>query len=156
MSELTNWAGAVCATAVICALSEMLIPEGSTAKTVKLVLGLFLIVSVLIPIVNILRHGTFDMKNLSIPQNKTDIVQKADNLSMTYGKSIVQKLISDCLDEKDIKYEKIDVSMDSSDGKSIDIIRAGIYIHAEERNSLAEIQRLVKEKTGITPDVYVR
>ena len=156
MAELTEWAGAVCAAAVICAVSEILLPDGSVAKTVKFVLGLFLIVSVMLPLVNMLRSCTFDFKNIKIPESKTDIVQKTDNLSMTYGKSIIQKLVTDCLDENSIRYEKTDVIMDSSDGKSIDIIRVCIYIRADERNSLAEIQRLVKEKTGITPDVYVR
>ena len=45
--------------------------------------------------------------------------------------------------------------MDSSNGNSIDIIRAKIYVENSYRNQIIDIQNIVKEKTGITPDVIV-
>ena len=49
MDGLTSWAGAVCTVAVVCALFEMLAPQGSVVKMLNFVLGLFLVVAIIGP-----------------------------------------------------------------------------------------------------------
>ena len=119
------------------------------------VLGMFLIVAILIPFVNILKSNPFDFKEIEYNSNSFTLSGENDDLTLSVGKSTVERIIASTLDEKAIDYKKIVVDMDSSNGNSIDIIRAEIYVASNYRNQLIDIQNTVKEKTGITPDVIV-
>ncbi len=155
MTAITSWATAVCTVAVICSLYDILVPEGNTSKMLNFVLGMFLIVAILIPFVNIIKSDSFSLKDVKFISEEFTLSDNNTDLTITLGKSTVEKIIADCLKEKDITYKKIVVSMDSSNGNSIDIIRADIYVENKYRNQLIDIQNTVKEKTGITPDVIV-
>lgn len=155
MNAITSWATAVCIVAIICAIYDMLVPEGSTSKMLNFVLGMFLIVAILIPFVNIVKSEPLNFKDIKFNSEEFTLSEENNNLTLAVGKSTVEKIISDSLKEKDIICKKIVVDMDSSNGNSIDIIRAKIYIESDYRNQLIDIQKVVKEKTGITPDVIV-
>lgn len=155
MNELSSWAVSVCTVAVICSLVEMLAPEGSLSKLLNFVLGLFLVVSVLLPFVKIIQNGELKLSKLEIQQQTPKFESDVDNLTIAYGKSAVEKIIESCLSQNDIPYQKISISMDSSTGNSIDIIKADVYVGAEYRNRFQEIQDIIKQSTGITPNIYV-
>lgn len=155
MSAITSWATAVCIVAVICSLYDMLIPDGNTSKMLDFVLGMFLIVAILIPFVNIVKSEPLNFKNIEFNSKDFTMSTENEDLIIDVGKSTVEKIISDSLKEKNISYKKIVIDMDSSNGNSIDIIRAKIYIENSYRNQIIDIQNIVKEKTGITPDVIV-
>lgn len=155
MSAITSWATAVCIVAVICSLYDMLIPDGNTSKMLDFVLGMFLIVAILIPFVNIVKSEPLNFKNIEFNSKDFTMSTENEDLIVDVGKSTVEKIISDSLKEKNISYKKIVIDMDSSNGNSIDIIRAKIYIENSYRNQIIDIQNIVKEKTGITPDVIV-
>lgn len=155
MSAITSWATAVCIVAVICSLYDMLIPDGNTSKMLDFVLGMFLIVAILIPFVNIVKSEPLNFKNIEFNSKDFTMSTENEDLIVDVGKSTVEKIISDSLKEKNISYKKIVIDMDSSNGNSIDIIRAKIYVENSYRNQIIDIQNIVKEKTGITPDVIV-
>lgn len=155
MEGLTSWATAVCAVAVICTLFEMLAPSGNVSKMLHFVLGLFLVVAVLVPLASIINSDSLNFDSIEFKEEDFTLSEQVGNLTIASGKSAIEKLVAQCMEEKEIPYKKITVSMDSSNGNSIDIIRVEIYVSSEYRNSLMEIQNAVKEKAGITPDVYV-
>lgn len=155
MQEITLWANAVCAVAIVCAIFEMLAPDGNVSKMLNFVLGLFLVVAVLVPFANLIKSGVIEPDKIDIEQEEFTFYEQVGDLTIACGKSVIKNVVADCLKEKEIEYKKIQVSMDSSTGESIDIIRVEIYVSTAYRNQLTEIQNIVKEKTGITPDVYV-
>ena len=155
MTAITSWATAICAVAVLCSLYDMLVPKGSTSKMLNFVLGMFLIVAIMIPFVNIIKSESFNIKEIKFIGEDFTLSDNNADLTLTLGKATVEKIIADCLKDNDITYKKIAVAMDSSNGDSIDIIRADIYLESKYRNQLIDIQNAVKEKTGITPEVIV-
>lgn len=155
MGGLTSWAGAVCTVAVVCALFEMLAPQGSILKILNFVLGLFLAVAIIVPFANMLNSDNLSFKDIEFNQESFQLPQCSDDLTVAIGKDAVKNIIAKVLDEKAIPYKKIEINMDSSNGTSIDMIMADIYISGKERDKLPEIQKTVKEKTGITPNVFV-
>lgn len=155
MEEITQWANAVCAVAVVCSIIELVAPKGEINKMINFILGLFLVVSVLFPVANSLKLDNFridDTQNYS--QNFT-FQEDTDNLTIQVGKSAIEKLIANALDQQNINYKKIIVNMDSSTGDSIDIIRAEIYVDKSYRNNLIQVQDIVEKSIGIKPSVYV-
>ena len=77
MSAITSWATAVCIVAVICSLYDMLIPDGNTSKMLDFVLGMFLIVAILIPFVNIVKSEPLNFKNIEF--NSKDFTMSTEN-----------------------------------------------------------------------------
>lgn len=155
MSVISSWATSVCTVAIICALFDMLVPEGNTTKMLNFVLGTFLVVAIIIPFVDIVKSGSFKVDDIRFDDSNYTLTQQNEDLTLEVGKSTIENIIAKVLQEKNIAYKKIVINMDSSTNKSIDIIRAEIYINSTNRNRLVEIQSIVKEQTGITPDVIV-
>lgn len=155
MSVISSWAASVCTVAIICALFDMLVPEGNTTKMLNFVLGTFLVVAIIIPFVDIVKSGSFKVDDIRFDDSNYTLTQQNEDLTLEVGKSTIENIIAKVLQEKNIAYKKIVINMDSSTNKSIDIIRAEIYINSTNRNRLVEIQSIVKEQTGITPDVIV-
>jgi len=119
------------------------------------VLGLFLVVAVLVPFANMVNSKPPDFDSIEFKADDFQLSQQADNLTIAVGKSTIEKLVAGSLNENEIPYKKIEVSMDSSNGNSIDIIVVDIYIESKYKDKLLNIKNIVKEKTGITPNVYV-
>ncbi|MEE0060204.1 MAG: stage III sporulation protein AF [Acutalibacteraceae bacterium] len=155
MSVISSWAASVCTVAIICALFDMLVPEGNTTKMLNFVLGTFLVVAIIIPFVDIVKSGSFKVDDIRFDDSNYTLIQQNEDLTLEVGKSTIENIIAKVLQEKNIAYKKIVINMDSSTNKSIDIIRAEIYINSTNRNRLVEIQRIVKEQTGITPELIV-
>ncbi len=155
MSVISSWAASLCTVAIICAVLDMLVPQGNTTKMLNFVLGTFLVVAIIIPFVDIVKSGSFKADDIKFDDNNYTLTQQNEDLTLEVGKATVENIISKVLAENNIAYKKIVVSMDSSTNNSIDIIRAEIHINSTDRNRLVEIQEIVKEKTGITPDVIV-
>lgn len=155
MSVISSWAASVCTVAIICALFDMLVPEGNTTKMLNFVLGTFLVVAIIIPFVDIVKSGSFKVDDIRFDDSNYTLTQQNEDLTLEVGKSTIENIIAKVLQEKNIAYKKIVINMDSSTNKSIDIIRAEIYINSTNRNRLVEIQSIVKEQTGITPELIV-
>lgn len=155
MQEITLWTNVVCVVTIVCSIFEMLEPKGNVSKMLNFVLGLFLVVAVFVPFANFIKSGVIEPDNIDIKKQDFTLYEQVGDLTIACGKSTIENLVADCLKEKEIEYKKIQVSMDSSTGYSIDIIRVKIYVSTTYRNQLAEIKSIVSEKTGITPDVYV-
>lgn len=155
MNIISSWAASVCIVSIICALFDMLVPEGNTTKMLNFVLGTFLVVAIVIPFVDIVKFGSFKVDDIKFDDSNYTLTQQNDDLTLEVGKSTIERIITKVLQQKNIAYKKIIINMDSSTNKSIDIIRAEIHINSTDRNRLVEIQSIVKEQTGITPEVIV-
>lgn len=155
MEEITQWANAVCAVAVVCSIIELVAPKGEINKMINFILGLFLVVSVLFPVANSLKLDNFRIDKMENYSQNFTFQKDTDNLTIQVGKSAIEKLIANALDQQNINYKKIIVNMDSSTGNSIDIIRAEIYVDKSYRNNLIQVQDIVEKSIGIKPSVYV-
>lgn len=155
MEEITQWANAVCAVAVVCSIIELVAPKGEINKMINFMLGLFLVVSVLFPVANSLKLDNFRIDKMENYSQNFTFQKDTDNLTIQVGKSAIEKLIANALDQQNINYKKIIVNMDSSTGNSIDIIRAEIYVDKSYLNNLIQVQDIVEKSIGIKPSVYV-
>ncbi|MEF2920045.1 MAG: stage III sporulation protein AF [Acutalibacteraceae bacterium] len=155
MEEITQWANAVCVVAVVCSIIELVAPKGEINKMINFILGLFLVVSVLFPVANSLKLDNFRIDKMENYSQNFTFQKDTDNLTIQVGKSAIEKLIANALDQQNINYKKIIVNMDSSTGNSIDIIRAEIYVDKSYRNNLIQVQDIVEKSIGIKPSVYV-
>lgn len=155
MEEITQWANAVCVVAVVCSIIELVAPKGEINKMINFILGLFLVVSVLFPVANSLKLDNFRIDKMENYSQNFTFQMDTDNLTIQVGKSAIEKLIANALDQQNINYKKIIVNMDSSTGDSIDIIRAEIYVDKSYRNNLIRVQDIVEKSIGIKPSIYV-
>ncbi len=150
MKEMLTWADMLCTVAVICALCEIMIPQGNIARMFHFVLGMFLIVAILVPFSKMVKSGMDFKEDFSFAENQTSLSGMED-LSIAYGKRAVENIIAETLQENHLSYKKITVTMDSSQGNCIDMIEVTICTEITEKNRWKSYQQCIKEKTGITP-----
>ena len=153
MTQVSTWANTICTVAVLCALCEMIIPQGNVAKVLHFVLGMFLIIAILIPLSEAVHTKIDFKKDIAMTEEDNLRISAMDDLSIAYGKEVIENLIAETLEENNLTYQKIAVTMDSSGGSRIDMIKVTIYTDISERNRWKEYQQCIKEKTGIQPTV---
>ncbi len=153
MTQVSTWANTICTVAVLCALCEMIIPQGNVAKVLHFVLGMFLIIAILIPLSEAVHTKIDFKKDIAMTEEDNLRISAMDDLSIAYGKEVIENLIAETLEENNLTYQKIAVTMDSSGGSRIDMIKVTIYTDISERNRWKEYQQCIKEKTGIEPAI---
>ena len=66
MSAIKSWSVTICVVSVICTIIEILFPKGKMEKIFKVVLGVFMLCSLLVPLKKTLSNINFDAKK---PEN---------------------------------------------------------------------------------------
>lgn len=100
IENLSIWAKTIVLSAIIVSILEMLLPNNKTKKYVKMVMGIFVLYSIISPLINDKKSLSFDVEDLNI--NKT--ISNEDNLVInqeSMDKRIEELYIQEI--EKDIK-----------------------------------------------------
>ena len=156
MNGITGSAVALCAGCILCSVIGMLMPNGKSKKVFSLVLGLFLICSVILPIKNAVRDFNnllqSSTENSAIMQSADDklkdsiIRQTADNLVLALN----ELYNSEGLTPKNIT---VAVTKESDDGIKVDEIC--IYITKEDEVNKNKYVKLTYDNTKIKPKIIV-
>ncbi|MGN0558968.1 MAG: stage III sporulation protein AF [Acutalibacteraceae bacterium] len=154
MNGITGSALSLCAGCILCSVIGMLTPDGKGKKVFNLVLGLFLICSVILPIKNAVRDFNnllqSSSKNSALMQSADEklkdsiIKQTADNLVLALnelykGEGLTPKNIT------------VAVTKESDDGIKADEIC--IYIKKEDEVNKNKYIKLTYDNTKIKPKI---
>lgn len=150
MESIRNWAFAVCAAAVCGAVMNMLIPDGSEKRIFKTVLCLFMLCSILSPILSTDFSALSTEFNFGESRAQTDITNELLSLS---AEEIQSAIISDtaaALREKGAAADNISAEVNISPDGSINISRFSVAI---SEGNPDEIKKIVEQKTGLSPEI---
>ncbi len=123
------WSSMICFSCAVCMITNFILPPGNMEKIVRMVLGLFIIVSIISP---------FSDSNLKIklkvdlPQknesNLKSFVKKLDKQFETLAEKNLKNIIEGILDDIDIKSKKIEIFMDTDQDSCISISKCKIFL----------------------------
>lgn len=128
---LTAWVKMIVFVVLFATFLEFLLPNSSMQRFVKLILGLFIMLTVLNPIVNLLHHDWATQNVTTIAQNSPDsaaiiqakqnLVKERERLTLEVYKSDIAKQAKALITAIDgVSDAKVVVSLsDKTDGKSI-------------------------------------
>lgn len=164
---LSSWVKNLSLALIIVSILEMILPNNNTKKYVKMVMGLYILFSIISPFIENSDKFNFDDLDLSTyveeSQATSSVSEELDQTSMDNRlnqiyKEELQKDITQKIEEKEYKVESCKVVAHISDGNSkIEKITLKIYGKTNEDNSdtienkiVTEIQKIQKVDIDIS------
>lgn len=141
---------------IICALGGALIsllsPRGSMEKTLRAVIGIFVVSAICTPLLKLKKSDVFLPAFVAeaAPEIDTD---KLDSQIKNACKNTIGKAIDDIMNTIGIKNYEVETVVDMDEGGCIIIQRIQIKIHSINNISAAEIEALVQKKLGVPAKV---
>lgn len=152
MNWLNSWVSGVVISVILATIIEMIIPEGKNKKYIKTIIGMFILFSIISPLISKLTNEKFDFgSNIlekyntkyenynSIDQNREIIEVYKDNLT---------KEIANSLKDKGYNIGKIEISIDATDSNfgSINSIKIELLDDSKNVEAVNKIEIDVSNK----------
>lgn len=144
---ISNWAGAIIVAVMIGTIIEMILPEGNSKKYIKVVIGIYVVFSIITPVIN-----KFTGKEVSVSdaldldeyiQNSYDSLE-IQNTMLTDNDNNIMEIYSSGI-ESDIKakiegkgYEVNSVDIEVTNNESYEITGIQVQVRKKEENSNEE------------------
>lgn len=156
MNVVREWSTAICMAALVAAILQSLIPNGSMERMVKFVIGAFVICALIVPITKIIPI-------IKINLQETTSVNDSPNLKGTVEKQLhsaaqdsITNLVNTELNNIDIKCKNVNVIMDTNDDGSISINKVVVILAkgygGETQKASAHLEKTLGIKTEVTAD----
>lgn len=152
MDMLSKMSVIVCVCCIVCSIISMFVPLGRMNKTLNLVLGLFLLTSIIIPVVSL-----FSGLSSEISLNFSDISQSTsadidyDKLVLNTTADNLVKAADELLKNEDVNAKNITLSLKKTEDNSIYISDIVIYITKEYMHREDDIKKIVSTNMSKEP-----
>lgn len=154
MKSLFSVVIVICAASLICTLISTFITDGSTKKIVNLVLGAFIVCSLISPVMSAL--SSVDV-NLSEYETSDSIISSNDeaysNEVLKQTQTNLENSAKDILLQNGISINSCKIILANEDENRIIISSVSIYINKENSGHSQRIQEIIKDNFGINPNV---
>lgn len=155
MSELITVVVVVCASGLVCTLVSSFISNGSTKKIVNLILGAFIICSMIVPVKNAVSQFKVDFSDSAQQEEYSATNDEAySNQIITTTKENLEKALKDLLLQNDIEIKNSKIILSVTDENSIIISSISIYINKEYTPYSDFISSLTLQNFGVTPSIF--
>ncbi len=154
MKSLFSVVIVICAASLICTLISTFITDGSTKKIVNLVLGAFIVCSLISPVMS--AFSSVDV-NLSEYETSDSIISSNDeaysNEVLKQTQTNLENSAKDILLQNRISINSCKIILANEDENRIIISSVSIYINKENSGHSQRIQEIIKDNFGINPNV---
>ncbi len=156
MSVLSQAGVTACACCIACSVLSLVFPNGAMKKTLNLIMGAFLICSILIPVIGGVKALSFEY------QTETDGLSINEDYEEMYEEEVLTKtaenlvvVTKDLLNSENITPDNIEIGIKKSDNNSICISTLNIYINETDRDKAETIKRIIEMNMSKEPVVIV-
>lgn len=154
MNELLAVTSAICASALICTLVSNFVTDGSTKKIISLVLGAFIICSMIVPIKNAVNGFSEEIAETDI----SDLAVSTDDEA--YSREILKQTrknlesaLKDLLLQNGIEINSCEIILAVTDDNSIIISSVSIYISKEYTQYSDLISEITFQNFSVQPNI---
>lgn len=157
MDTMRSWAMAICFACVLGSILTMFFPDGSSKKLLNMIVSMMILCVIFKPISSL---GKFIMRldesafEVSKYENYELNNQIAANTKSIYG-SYLSDNIQRVLDENNISYENVTVTMDTLEDYSISIGQVEVIVKNEDVGQAEKIKSLLKDYVGVYTTIEV-
>ena len=155
---ISSWANSVIIAVIIATIIEMILPNGNNKKYIKTVIGVFILFSIIAPVISKISSSDFDLNNIIDKYNIVDDYESHEvssidinkNVKDVYVDNLVTK-IKNKVKEKGYNVLDVDIDIDMSD-KNYGKINA-IYVSLSkmiEESDISEIKTINKIDINIS------
>ncbi len=151
MENVNSWAVSIIVCSVLVCITELFSDGGNLHKTVRFVIGAFILSALIFP----LKDTLFD-DSLNIGDNVYDSINYTDDISEMRKKMLkneVAELIERTLKENDIGTSSVDVSLVTDNDYTINDISADVVLGSGYKSKASKAQELITSKLGLRSTV---
>ncbi len=141
-----NWYAVICASSIICAMVEFLIPPGKVGKIISSALSVFMICTFLNSALTFKQEVETKLSYLNHDHKLTSenhIAKFSENVNRQIDslvESNLERIIRAFLNDLKINPKKIEILTDKNEDNCIVMIRCKIYISGDERGSANNVK----------------
>ncbi len=151
---LTKAATVACVCCIACSIFSMFAPFGRMKKTVNLILGLFLISSMIIPFISLFSNLTSQLTiEQSVPKFSTPDEYEYENLVLNTTADNLVKVANELLLSEGIQAENIELSIKKNEENSIYISSINIYITQKYSDRVQDIDDIIQRNMSKKPEI---
>lgn len=154
MNEILAVTSAICASALICTLVSNFVTDGSTKKIISLVLGAFIICSMIVPIKNAVNGFSEEIAETDI----SDLAVSTDDEA--YSREILKQTrknlesaLKDLLLQNSVEINSCEIILAVTDDNSIIISSVSIYISKEYTQYSDLISEVTFQNFSVQPNI---
>lgn len=131
---INSWAQGVILAVIIATIIEIILPEGNNKKYIKTVIGIYILFSIIYPLITKVSNTSIDIS--SIITNSTKEISKYDNSNITTieTNAYIENTYKNRL-KKDIK--------DKLEEKGYNLLNLNLYIETEREESYGQINSII-------------
>lgn len=122
INQISNWTGNIVVAVIISTIIEMIIPEGNNKKYIKIVIGVFILFTIISPIINYLSDENFlqdtVMASTNIDKyklNNTNGINTNNDIERVYVENLKQDIINR-ISEEGFEAKDVLVFVNMNDG----------------------------------------
>ena len=141
ISWISNWTQGVIVSVIVASVIEMVIPEGSSKKYIKVVIGIFILFSILSPVVNKFKSGALEnvqvnlnMDNKTKEVSASQVDKKAGFNIMSIYEANLKADIKSKIKAKGFNTGDINVEISKDDKYEIEKLEICIISKADKEN----------------------
>ncbi len=156
MKQIDSWATLICMVSIVCTLLELLAPDGNMKKTMKTVISMFMLCSIIFPLIKII--STIDLSLDKFANSCNSLSETSKSYSKTcenYAEEKINKLVLKTLNENGVKAKKVETSMDINETSSISINKTVIFLSENNKDLKLRAQSIAKRELGLDCDVVI-
>ena len=140
---ISNWAGAIIVAVMIGTIIEMILPEGNSKKYIKVVIGIYVVFSIVTPVIN-----KFTGKEVSV----SDALDLGEYMKNSYDSLEIQNTMIEDNDNNIMEIYSSGIKSDIKakiEGKGYEVSSVDIQIANDESYEITGIQVQVRKKEEI-------
>lgn len=162
IEKINSWAQKIIIVVIICTIIEMILPEGKNKKYIKTVIGIYVVFTIISPIISELNNSSLDLnKYLEIDNNITIETSTTIDTNEYIEEVYKEKIKTDIktkIEEMDYSVKNIDLEIETEDEQAYGtILKLGLSVLPKVQENIQnniQIEKIVlgeeKEKSSIS------
>lgn len=154
MNEILAVTSAICASALICTLVSNFVTDGSTKKIISLVLGAFIICSMIVPIKNAVNGFSEEIAETDIADSAVSTDDEAYSREiLNQTRKNLESALKDLLLQNGVEINSCEIILAVTDDNSIIISSVSIYISKEYTQYSDLISEVTFQNFSVQPNI---
>ncbi len=157
MDAMRSWALAICFACVLGSILSMFFPDGSSKKLLNMIVSMMILCVIFKPISSLgkfmmrLDESAFEVSEYENSELNDQIATNAENIYASYLSENLRRV----LDENNISYENITITMDTLEDYSISIGQVEVVVKNEDVVQSEKIKSVLKNYVGADTPITI-
>lgn len=157
MNDIREWTTVICLAALVAAMLQSLVPNGSMERMAKFVIGAFVICALISPLSRIIPKIGVSLRGTDTVPEGTRLQSTVEQQVRTAAQESITNLVAAELSGIQMKCKNVTVDMDTNDDGSISITKVIVVLDKENaadcQRAAAYLEKELGLKMEVTADV---